>query len=812
MPRPARSGAADGPPVDLLDTATAVVDGEGVVVAWSEAAERLLGHRAAEVLGRPAAALLARDEDGGPDLPDSSDTTGTVRVRHRDGRTLTLGLQVDALTDLSGERRWQLAAVDLARAPWWEVSRSVLERFLTRSPYGIAVLDTDLRYVWLNRALEEMAGVGMEQRLGRTMGEVLPKLSPNRLESVMRQVLETGVPVLDFEYRGHVPADPDREHTFSTSFLRLDDADGRVMGLCYMGVDITERRRTRERLTLLTDSGARIGTTLDFTVTADELVEVAVPRLADVAVLDLFDAVLRGEEPGYLTDPVASLVRMAHRSTRTGNPDLVGVVGRAPGYSISSPMARCLTEGVPLLETDLAGEEPAWLLEDPARRETVERWGVRSLIVLPVRARGVVLGLAVLLRLSTSEPFEPEDVSLAEELVSRAAVCLDNARRYTRERHAVLALQRSLLPQAVPAPSGLEVAHRYRPAHAAGVGGDWYDVIPLSGARVALVVGDVTGHGIESVAAMGRLRTAVHTLADLDLPPDELLAHLDDLVLRLVDEQPAGRTGGAGAAALGTTCLYVVYDPVARRCSVARAGALPPAVVAPDGAVTFPELPAGPPLGIGALPFEAGEFDLPDGALLALFTDGLLLGYSSDADRAMERLRHVLADAGPGPEGACDALFAALRPSSHSDDVALLVARAQGLAQGQVAEWNLPAAPSVVAESRSLTVGALAAWGLEHLAFTTELVVSELVTNAIRYGAEPITLRLVRHSVLICEVSDGSSTSPRLRHARTTDEGGRGLFLIAQLTHRWGTRYTGNGKTIWTEQLLTGENDESWPP
>ncbi|MPY63112.1 ATP-binding protein, partial [Streptomyces spongiae] len=146
----------------------------------------------------------------------------------------------------------------------------------------------------------------------------------------------------------------------------------------------------------------------------------------------------------------------------------------------------------------------------------------------------------------------------------------------------------------------------------------------------------------------------------------------------------------------------------------------------------------------------------------------------------------------------------ALVPDRPYDDVVLLLARTRRLAADRVAYWDLPADPALVAEARKTTTRQLGDWGLEHLAFTTELVVSELVTNAIRHATGPIRLRLILDRTLICEVFDGGPTAPHLRHPRTTDEGGRGLFLIAQFTQSWGTRFLPEGKVIWAEQSLTG--------
>jgi anti-sigma regulatory factor (Ser/Thr protein kinase) len=224
----------------------------------------------------------------------------------------------------------------------------------------------------------------------------------------------------------------------------------------------------------------------------------------------------------------------------------------------------------------------------------------------------------------------------------------------------------------------------------------------------------------------------------------------------------------------------------------------------PDGRVTVLDLPAGPPLGLGGLPFEMYHLDLPEGSLLTLYTDGLLEARDGDIDAALENLEECLAHSADGLERTCDGVVEALLPTDRrpTDDVALLMARTRVLPPESFATWHLPLEATAAGRARELTTAKLAEWGLSDMAFTTELVASELVTNAYRYADGPVTLRLIRTHCLICEVSDASHTSPHLRRALSTDEGGRGLFLVAQLTERWGTRYTHDGKTVWTEQPL----------
>ena len=415
----------------------------------------------------------------------------------------------------------------------------------------------------------------------------------------------------------------------------------------------------------------------------------------------------RGRSPATV-----ALRRVAHQSIFEGVPEAVVEPGDVDIHPESFPSARCLATGKAVLT---GVDDPAFISStghNPARAAMIRKFGIHSVLSVPIRARGVTLGVAVFLRGQRPEPFEQDDVLLAEELTAMAALSLDNARRYTRERTTALALQRSLLPQRLPRQSAVEVASRYLPASAhAGVGGDWFDVIPLSGARVALVVGDVVGHGIHASATMGRLRTAVRTLADVELPPDELLTRLDDLVSRLSAD--AGADDGDDAENdVGTTCLYAVYDPVSRRCSLARAGHPLPALVTPDGTASFLDLPAGPPLGLGGLPFESTEIELPAGSILALYTDGLIESRYHDIDLGLERLRRALTHQERSLETTCDNVLRAVLPDRPADDVALLIARTRALDSDQVATWDLPADPAIVADARRKVAERLAGWGL----------------------------------------------------------------------------------------------------
>ncbi len=561
----------------------------------------------------------------------------------------------------------------------------------------------------------------------------------------------------------------------------------------------------RERLNLLHDAGLRIGTTLDVKRTAEELADVAVPRFADIVTVELLDPVLRGEESPGTTAVITELRRSAVVGLDAD--DLLHPAGELIRFVPVHPVSKAMADGRPVLVEDLSTSD-GWRAQHPERARRILDHGIHSLLVVPLRARGVALGVVSFWRAEGSPSFEDEDVSFAEELAARAALCIDNARRYTREHTMAVTLQHSLLPRGLPDQSALEVAYRYLPAQA-GAGGDWFDVVPLSGTRVALVVGDVVGHGLHAAATMGRLRTAVHNFASLDMPVEELLSRLDELVTQIDSEEVAADEGQGTIT--GATCQYAIYDPTSGRLVLATAGHPGPAVVRPDGTVDFPQLPVSPPLGLGAgLPVETAELTVPEGSRLVLYTDGLIEDRTRDLDAGLEALRDALTGPDRTPEATCETVMAAMLSDRPSDDIALLVARTCRLGPAQVAEWDVPRDPAAVGPVRTACARRLTEWGLEHVAFAAELILSELITNAIRYGAEPITVRLLRTepisgpaaSTLIFEVSDGSSTSPRLRRAKATDEGGRGLFLVARFAERWGTRYTPTGKVIWAERSL----------
>ncbi|MFF0967782.1 SpoIIE family protein phosphatase [Streptomyces sp. NPDC003703] len=769
-----------------------VLDGRGVVVGWTPAAEDLLGHRAEDVCGRPVWGLL-RDPDIRPAPPPDRDSGaswyGEAVLRHASGSEQkvvfrVLPLSGDEKSDerdegAEGEERDEGAgATDSGKARCLvlcaaatEVSHWRQDRALTRGLFrqdrvGLAVFDDRLRLMRTNIHFLPYTGVPPDLT-GQALGGFLMPEDAAEIERNLRRVLETGRPLVRCEVLARTLDDPRGGVVMDLSAFGLQAPDGRVIGLTALFTDITELHRSRARLELLHRATAAVGGLLSVTGTGEELAAVLVPDLADTAVVEIAEAVFSGAEPAV--EPDGRLLLRRTTATRDG-------------LTVSGAV--------------LAAREET---TGPGAAAPPE-------LTAPLRARGILLGHVTVRRAPHRGAYEAADLDLLREIAARASLALDNARSYTREHRAAVGLQRSLLPPSEAGNAAVTTAGAYLPADSStGVGGDWFDVIPLSSARVALVAGDVVGHGLGASATMGRLRTAVRTLADLDLDPEELLVHLDDLVAELVVEDGEPEGAEWRPLAIGGTCVYAVYDAVSGRCAVASAGHPPPAVVDPDGRVTYVPVSPGPPLGVSGVPFEATEVELRPGSILALCTDGLLEEIGGDLDGGMAELARRLAGARapdlPLREAVAE-VVADLPAHELADDVTLLLARTRRVPAADTAVWSLEADPAAVAKVRELASGRLREWGLEELVFTTELVLSELVTNAIRYAGGPLQVRLILAECLTCEVSDPSATQPRMRRARLTDEGGRGLYLVAQLTTRWGSRYTRHGKTLWVEQDL----------
>ncbi|MFB8084034.1 PAS domain S-box protein [Streptomyces sp. col6] len=825
---------------DYIRVASFSIGPDGLIEQWSRRAAGLFGVAAHEALGRdPVEAFLPGEvrREGHRrvgEVLDGKEWTGLVpfRMPGEDGAHGLAEIYVMPSETATGERAAVCIVVDVRALRRIETDLAASQAIFGQSPFGFVLFGTDLTVVRANERFATVFGGRADDHRGRTVADYLTGAEADRLTATLERVLETGNSVTDLQLVGTAPGDTERRH-WSMNLYRVHSGSGRPIGIAGLATDVTRRHTAareaasaRRNLALLNEASARIGNSLDLETTARELLDVAVPVFCDLASVDLYQALLTGEEaPPGSWSPLnqeaaggsAELRRVAFASAVSdalpgggsgasdsgppGGADGPPALGAVHRYPFGSPSAVALRTG---RVEDVPGDD---------------RGFVQSTLAVPMVAHDTVVGLVRFSRTKGSEPFDARDRALATELAARAAVCIDNARLYRREHERALILQRSLLPPGDPEAAGLDIACRYLPGNTANeVGGDWFDVIELPGHRTALVVGDVMGRGLRAAVAMGELRTAVRTLALLDLEPAEVLSALDEVARGLGAPGAASASGGGGAqwparaahksreADLSevylATCVYAVYDPVTRRCTFANAGHLPPVVVEPGEAALLLDVPPGMPLGVGGEPFEEVEVELKEGALLALYTDGLVESRDHPLDEGLAALRKALVEPAQPLEDVCDQVLGSLHTRHGEDDIALLMARIQGLPTEAVGDWRLPREPRSVGRARELARGQLTSWGLDDLVDTTELLVSELVTNALRYGEGEIRLRLLRDRTLVCEVWDAGLVQPRRRRARDTDEGGRGLQLVGLLSAAWGARRTPRGKTVWFELPL----------
>ncbi|MEU8911162.1 ATP-binding SpoIIE family protein phosphatase [Streptomyces mirabilis] len=777
--------AFDGP-------AAAVLDHRGTVVRWTGTAEELTGFRAEDVCGRPVQELVADLPDdlrGATEMPVS----GRVRLWHQCGDTLDVTFRT---TRVEGSREVLVVAAPTRHVADHEQGAALLRALSAQNRITIAVHDTDLTTVQTNATPGTLDGRPVQP--GTRLSDVLCAKDAENLEAVLREVLETGAPVVRRSQHVSWRHDPARQHALALSAFRLEDVRGRPTGVAALYVDNADQMRACRHLDLAREVAERVGKSLEVVRTAQDLADVLAPAFGDFAAVDLAHSVFDGEEPAKQLGggdmgnaALAPATAVWPAGIKRGQP-----IPPLPDH----PLRRSFLHGEPVV---FSLDDFIAMVKDPQMVEYLVPKDAHSVMVAPLHARGLTLGAITAWRCGRSDPFTEDEADLMKQIASRGALAIDNARRYTREHRAAVALQQSLLPPATTDTPAAETAGVYLPAGSgAGSSGDWYDAIALPSLRLALVAGDVVGHGMPASTTMGRLRAAIQTLADLELEPDELLTRLADLIQRLAAEAPFGDRDTVGG-----TCLYAVYDPVTRRCAMASAGHPPPVLIRPDRTAEAVGISPGPPLALSGMPYETTVIDVEPGSVLALYTDGLVERGDRDTGQGLPRLTEALA-AHCRPDRALDetgrALLADLADQAPRDDAALLLARTRAVPAADTAHWEIPADPAAVSKAREWITRQLTLWGLDNLLFTTELIVSELVTNAIRYGRPPMDLRLIRHHVLVCEVTDSSSTQPRLRRARTTDEGGRGLFLVSQLGGRWGCRHGQNGKTIWSEQAIHG--------
>ncbi|WP_405819471.1 SpoIIE family protein phosphatase [Streptomyces sp. NBC_01390] len=747
---------------------------------WDEAAMELYGTRPEEYTARVENWMrCVHPDDLGPTLAlvdqairGHSVFEAEYRVRALDGTYGWHQARGRATYDENGE---PLRLIGMG----WDsnesrTARDALSRALRHMSDGFLAVDDTWRITFANLEAERTLGLSEAELFGRVLWD-LPTV--RELPDLERRCRKAAAEEKSVGFDICVPGTGRRHH------LRLvPGPDGRTLYL----QDVTEKRaHEEERRSAERDASER----------AARIAELTAALAKATTSRDVVDAVGRRVMPPF---GAAGLIVQTIEDDRLRN---VGAIGYSDDFLDrvnNSPMA----PGWPSWDV-ISSETPAFFASPeeftasyPDLAPLPGHSGKQAWAFLPLTASGKTFGVC---SVSFDNPrgLTEEDRTLLTTISALVAQALARARLYDAEHSRSRELQRGLLPRELPNLPACTAAARYLPAaQGTDVGGDWYDIIPLSGGQVALVVGDVMGHGLPQAATMGRLRTAVHTLADLELPPDEIMSHLNDIVGNMGEESYV-------------TCLYALYDSITQTCSITRAGHPPPAVVHPDGTVYFPALTADPPLGAAEPPFETVELKVPEGSLLVLYTDGLVESSKREIDEGMGQLARLLRGAYEAGtegdlEGLCDTLTAGLLPAEQPnvDDAALLVARLHALTGDRVATWPLPEDPRAAGQARRHVREQLSVWGLDDLTPTTELLASELVGNVVRHAKGPVQLRLLHGAELICEVFDGSLTMPRIRRATETDEGGRGLQLITALSQRWGTRYTPTGKCIWTEQAL----------
>ncbi|MFD8740189.1 SpoIIE family protein phosphatase [Streptomyces sp. NPDC059618] len=803
--RRAGNGAAEHAADGRIPLAVVVVDRDGLVSHWSSGARRLFGVAKEEALGRLAVDLLPVSGA----LPEASDAVPLGSRATYDGLGPGLESSLDGRLSYPAAGRARLSAAGPGRIDvlWWAypLVGPGPERLLVLAADAAAMRheDDDVSFERIAPGFALHTDFPGAEELARRLPEILPSMSVGDSARIVAQVLELGYPVLEFSQNDRVPVTPDwgvprraerkarRERAVraaaSGAPVSGESPDDEREDLEYVAV--------RERLEFLNEVSGRIGTSLDLARTIQEVSRAVVPRFTDVAGTYLREQVVAGEGfPDGVPDTTTMWHRVALEHTdEPGRWDDVVPVGEAMPFPAHTPFFQCMTSGEPVLVPRISEQLGHMIAAQFEKRDIRPLITNRSMLVVPLKARNVVLGFMILLRHPERVEFNDMDRVTGAELAARAGLVLDNARMYTYQESVAETLQDSMLPTIEPRMAGCDIATRYLPGTLLGrVGGDWFDSVKLPGSRTALVVGDVMGHGLNSAAMMGQLRTAVQTMAALDLPPAQLLRNLDDLAQRLGDTYLA-------------TCLYAVYDPIAGLLHLANAGHIPPVLVrAADGRSELLDLPTGAPIGVGGVPFEAVRVRVEPGDRLVMCTDGLVEVRGEDIGVGLATLCESAAHPAASMDQACDTIIRALNTrGGRKDDVALLMARLNGIEPEAVAEWSLAPDAAEAGTARAVVREQLRAWGLTSLSDNAELMVGELVTNVVRHAhSRRIGVRLVRGDTLLCEVDDDDHTLPILLSAGPGDEFGRGLRLVSALSRAWGSSRTGAGKTVWFELTL----------
>ncbi|MBE1533851.1 SpoIIE family protein phosphatase [Actinomadura algeriensis] len=763
------------------------LDRDGRVLHWNAAATDLFGVPPDDATGRdPAALLRLPSEHRAAFRPGAFGHVwcGACTVPRADhGELVETAWWVYPIDDAPGIGVLALAA-DL-RHLREEGPGLSMGGVLVAGPDGAARRDSGARLLRVEPALAD----GAAAPVAGALAGLLPPADP-ATSIITRRVLDLGCPAVSLSLTIRLPVVPYRGGPPYAPHVRplAADTTARPDAPVRPGADTDA---VREHLAFLGEAGQQIGSSLDHLQAARTLAEVLVPRLADFAAVELLESVVADSAPHFdRIDETTPMRRVAVVHDEPGRWDGVVPEDAPLLFPSSAPFVQAMRAGNPVHIPHVGPERAAELADLCGGPHLRPLFAGRAFLVVPLIARGCVLGTFKLLRKPDRPGFDDLDLALLGELARRTALCIDNGRLYRREVQTAQELQRSMLPDDPPDVAGARVRYRYRPAgQAAQVGGDWFDAIPLPGCRLGIVVGDVMGHGLTSAAIMGQLRTAVRTLAGEDTRPGRLLRQLDGLARRLGDGYLA-------------TCLYAIYDPVSRTCTLANAGHVPPVLVAPDGTGRVLDLPEGVPIGVGGAPFDTVQIPVEDGSRLVLCTDGLLERRDRDLDQGLRELCAHLAAAPPDLDAACDAVLAGLGSADPADDIALVAVGFDGVPADDVAAWDLAPEPSMVRWARAQVAERLTKWDLDALTPTIQLLASELATNALLHGAGSIRLRLVRGRALVCEVYDDGADLPQLRTAAATDESGRGLQLVSNLAARWGTHRTTAGKVVWFEHDL----------
>ena len=657
------------------------------LVYVNPAFERVTGYTGAEILGKNCRILQGpgTDQDEVTRLRKAiaaSESCTSVLLNYRaDGTafwneisispvvdregavTHFVGVQTDVTARVAADREREAALVTERE------TRALLESVLTTAPVGLGFWDRDLRYTRVNQALAEINGRSVEDHLGRHVLEVLGDDFAEVAE-LISSVIETGEPVLDHAIRGTTDARPGELRHWMTSYYPVHDPNGALVSVGAVVIEVTAQRQAeadraealererqarlaaeaaQSRMALLAQSMEALTTGLDLRTSLARFADLLVPHPADWVAAHLV------EDDGTVTRAVL----------RHADPLRVErlVAAEVDTHEVPGPVATVLGTGRPLMLEDIPDDLLVRLADDEDHGELVRDLGLHSAVVVPLPSRGRTIGTLLFARGEHSPPFGSDDLSLALELATRAALVVDNKRLYERDHQVAITLQQSLLPDHLPDIRGIEMCVRYV-AGAVGVdvGGDWYDAFPLNDGTIALTIGDVVGHDLAAAVKMGELRTTLRAYAADGASPADVVNRLDHLTYQQ----------GLGFVA---TLIYGILDPATGRFTYTRAGHLPPIIIAlGEEPRVVDDLPS-PPLGLGRSHLQH-ELVLAPGSTMVLYTDGLVERRDEGIDRGLHRLGEAAARPSENTESLCDLLLDELSdPGGLTDDIALLIVR-----------------------------------------------------------------------------------------------------------------------------------------